>query len=104
MYWEDIEEIDFYWENIGQTLVNHWQIIDVGRRLREYWENVCDQFLSGRPVQLVANMQKCNFPIFKCLLRFPEAPNPKTEAIFMISIKFWISRCENLKIDIFRKV
>ena len=38
LYWENIEQIGFYWETIGKSSVIHWQSVDIERRLREYWE------------------------------------------------------------------
>ena len=48
-------------------------------------------------------MQNSESRTSKCSPHPPKAPNPKKKAIFVISIKFWISRCQNLKIDIFQK-
>ena len=46
-------------------------------------------------------MQNPISPNFRC--NFTGVPNPKNKPIFVISIQFWISRCENPKIDISRK-
>ena len=60
----------------------------------------------GRPRQasgLAQNKLRYNFPICKCLLCHPGSSNPKKEAIFLTSIKFCISRCQDPKIEIFKK-
>ena len=47
--------------------------------------------------ELVANVQKYNFAIFKPFLRFPEAPEQKRRVIFELSMKFCICGAQKLK-------
>ena len=58
----------------------------------------------GRPVQpvgLPVDVKKYKITNFKYFLHLSEAPTPKKNVIFELSMKFCIGRCQNPKINFF---
>ena len=71
-----------------------------GRWLRP---DCCSRLAWAISRNFLFGMQNSESRTSKCSPHPPKAPNPKKKAIFVIRIKFWISRCQNLRIDIFQK-